>query len=145
MFKHAGEARTVGGKTAVSAEEIVSFGKRFDPQPMHTNATAAESRAFSGLIASGWQTIAILYRDMVAELARETPWIECRGAENIRFRVPVRPGDVLRTRLEVRESTPSATHSDATTWRLDCQVYNQTDERVLTMEMVVDVGSRDAG
>lgn len=138
----AGDVRIVGGKRAVSADEIIDFGKRFDPQPMHTDPRIAESRAFGGLIASGWQTIATLYRDLISEFACNAVWIECRGAEHIRFRLPVRPGDVLRTRFEALEVATSAKRAEATTWRLDCQVFNQKDERVLTMEMLVDIGGR---
>ena len=50
------------GEIAVTAEEIVAFATRYDPQPMHTDPAAAASGAFGGLIASGWHTAALAIR-----------------------------------------------------------------------------------
>ena len=43
------------GQITVEEEEVIAFGRRFDPQPFHIDPIAAKQSAFGGLIASGWQ------------------------------------------------------------------------------------------
>ena len=49
----------------VTVEEIVEFASRYDPQPFHVDAVAAERLFFHGLAASGWHVAAISMRLMV--------------------------------------------------------------------------------
>ena len=42
------------GSVSVSADEIVSFARQFDPQPFHVDPGAAARGPFGGLVASGW-------------------------------------------------------------------------------------------
>ena len=42
------------GGVSIDAARIVSFAKRFDPQPFHVDPGAAADGLFGGLIASGW-------------------------------------------------------------------------------------------
>jgi acyl dehydratase len=42
-----------------SEQEIVAFGRQYDPQPFHIDPEKARGSPFGGLIASGWQTCAI--------------------------------------------------------------------------------------
>ena len=95
----AGEVVEYGG-VEVSADEIVEFAREFDPQPFHLDHEAARP-ATGGLIASGWQTAALLMRmNCDAFLIRATV-VDDSGIEEIRWQRPVRPGD----RLHVRRST----------------------------------------
>ena len=41
------------GPRRVTREEIVAFGKEFDPQPMHLDEAAARNTMLGGLCASG--------------------------------------------------------------------------------------------
>ena len=50
---------------AITAEEIQSFGRRYDPQPFHIDEHAAENTFFKGLVASGWHTASVTMRLMV--------------------------------------------------------------------------------
>ena len=40
------------GQLVMTREEILEFGERFDPQPMHVDEAAAAEGPFGGLIAS---------------------------------------------------------------------------------------------
>ena len=53
------------GSRIVSEDEIVSFGRQWDPQPFHVDPEAAKESVFSGLIASGWHTGSIWMRGYV--------------------------------------------------------------------------------
>jgi acyl dehydratase len=41
------------GSYTFTAEEIIRFARKFDPQPFHIDEEAAKSGPFGGLIASG--------------------------------------------------------------------------------------------
>ena len=55
----------VYGDIVMTEADILDFARRYDPQPMHTNADAATSGPFGGLIASGWHTTACVMRVLV--------------------------------------------------------------------------------
>jgi hypothetical protein len=55
------------GDWRVSAEEIIEFAERYDPQPFHTDPQAARATFFGGLAASGWHTAAITMRLLVTD------------------------------------------------------------------------------
>jgi len=50
------------GPHMVTREEIVSFAKRYDPQPFHLDNVEDEDSIFNGLVASGWHTVALCTR-----------------------------------------------------------------------------------
>jgi acyl dehydratase len=56
-----GQVFELGSRT-VTADEIVAFGREFDPQPFHVDEDAAAASIFGGLIASGWHTGAMWMR-----------------------------------------------------------------------------------
>jgi hypothetical protein len=56
-----GDRFTSGGLTFTEAE-IIDFAFRYDPQPFHLDANAAAESPYGGLIASGFQSIAICFR-----------------------------------------------------------------------------------
>ncbi|MFD2393796.1 MaoC/PaaZ C-terminal domain-containing protein [Dietzia aerolata] len=55
-------ARYSFGEESVNADEIMEFARRYDPQSIHTDPEAAAAGPFGGLIASGWQTAALMMR-----------------------------------------------------------------------------------
>lgn len=94
-----GERHAFGSRT-VTEEAIIDFATRFDPQPIHLDASAAEASAFGGLIASGWHTAAECMRMLVDNLADEA-WAGAKGVDELRWIEPVRPGDTLSLEVEV--------------------------------------------
>src|SRR6185437_16256352 len=84
----------------VTAAEIKDFCQKYDPQPFHLDEAAGEASFFHGLAASGWLTAAIVMRLRVQSLAVAGGMIGA-GAEEMRWTEPVRPGDTLRTEIEV--------------------------------------------
>src|SRR5215467_5685728 len=59
-----GQRFTSGART-LSADEIKSFAREFDPQPFHLDEAAARETFFHGLAASGWHAAAIAMSLMV--------------------------------------------------------------------------------
>lgn len=88
------------GSYKVTAQEIKEFGQKYDPQPFHLDETAGEASFFKGLAASGWLTAAIVMRLRVQSITVAGGMIGA-GVEEMRWTAPVRPGDSLRSEIEV--------------------------------------------
>ena len=54
------------GTYAIGEAEILAFAAKYDPVPIHTDRAAAAAGPFGGLIASGFNTMAI-YQRLVVE------------------------------------------------------------------------------
>lgn len=126
----------------VSAEEIVAFGRAYDPQPMHTDAEAAAQGRFGGLIASGWHVAALAMRAFVGvKPFGETPILGI-GIDQLRWLKPVRPGDMLTARREVIELKRSESKPDRGTIRTRATVFDQNGEAVMTLEVLTQMPLR---
>jgi acyl dehydratase len=128
-----GSVRTTGSYT-VTREEILEFGRKFDPQPFHVDEEAAEKSPFGGLIASGWHTAAIAMRLAVdAFPGAGTGSLGSPGVDEIRWLKPVRPGDTLTAHSQVIEKRPLESRPDRGLVRTRTTVSNQLGEDVMTM------------
>ena len=102
------------GAIAVTAEEIVAFAQRYDPQPFHL-AGADESSPYGGLIASGWHTSSMAMRVMVDEVIDgETVPVRLHTHVNEVGTLELwcestREGDARRWKLEYNVREPSET------------------------------------
>ena len=112
------------GEVNVTAEEIVAFASRYDPQPMHT--TAKE------LIASGWHTTAMVMRLVVEHYLSKVATLPAPGIDELRWLRPVRPGDTLRVRVTVTEKRLSRSKPDRGIVRGLVEVLNQAGEVVMS-------------
>ena len=95
------------GEHKVSTEEIIEFGRTYDPQPYHVDEAHGAASVFGGLIASGWNTCAIWMKLYVTTLLPDAAVEGSPGVDEVRFLQPVRPGDVLRGRAEIAGTIPS--------------------------------------
>jgi len=102
----------VFGRKVVTRDEIVAFGRAFDPQPMHTDEEAAKASPVGGLCASGWHTCAMMMRMLVDGLLGQTASLGSPGMDEVRWKRPVRPGDVLSARYTVQEKRVLASRPD---------------------------------
>ena len=50
------------GGYEVSAQEIIEFATKYDPQPFHLSEDGGKQTHFGGLVASGWHTGSIAMR-----------------------------------------------------------------------------------
>jgi len=117
----------------LSEEDIVRFAREYDPQTYHTDAQAALSSPYGGLIASGWQTAAVGMRLMCDCYLLETSCVGSPGLEELRWLKPVRPGDALRLRSTVLGTTPSGKQPQRGTVLFLWEILNQNGEVVLSM------------
>jgi acyl dehydratase len=122
----AGDAFDLGAVTVTEAD-IVEFASVYDPQPFHVDP-AMTGGPFGGLVASGWHTTALLTRGLVEHLLAETAACGGWGVESLRWLVPLRPGDVLRSRATIVETRPSRTKDWRGTVTYQLEAVNQRDE-----------------
>ena len=140
-----GTVRT-GGSYTIERDEILEFGRRFDPQPFHTDEEAARRSPFGGLVASGWHTASICMRLMVeANLGPGGSSLGSPGADEIRWLVPVRPGDILSVRTEVIAKRPLNSRPDRGLVTIRATLANQDGIDVMTMVGLGFFARREAG
>jgi acyl dehydratase len=118
------------GGAKVTAEEIKEFGSKYDPQPFHLDEAAGENSFFKGLAASGWLTAAIVMRLRVQSLTVAGGMIGA-GVEEMRWTEPVRPGDSIRTEIEVVGVRQSASRKDFGIVRTRTLALNQRNDVVM--------------
>ena len=125
------EFRTDG--VTITEAQILDFALAFDPQPFHLDAEAAKETIFGGLIASGFQTMALTFRLFIQTRALAASSLGSPGVDELRWLRPVRPGDTLRAAVQVVEQRPSTSKPDRGIVRLHWTSLNQRGEPVLTM------------
>jgi len=127
------------GPRAVSRDEIVAFAAEFDPQPFHLDEAAAEASLLGGLSASGWHTCATVMRMMVDGFLGEAASEGSPGVDEIKWLLPVRPGDTLAGEALVLEARRSRSRPNLGICRLRNTVRNGEARTVLLMEYAVMV------
>ena len=130
----------------ISKSEIMTYAKAYDPQPIHIDENYADGGPFSGIIASGFQTISLAFRLFV-----ETGYFDDGvslggpGMDEVRWLVPVYPGDVLTNHVTVLEARPSKSKLDRGILRLGHKLQNQKGETCTTGSTVTMVKVRPSG
>jgi acyl dehydratase len=122
------------GEISLTAEEIVNFAKRFDPQHIHADPEAAERGPFAGLIASGWHTAAIMMRLFADHYLSHVAGIASPGVDELRWTLPVRPGDSLSIRVTILGTKRSRSKPNQGTLRSFVEVMNQKKEVVMSLK-----------
>ena len=129
---HAGQTLQAGPVT-LTADEIVDFARRYDPQWFHTDPTRAAASRWQGLIASGWHTCGVAMRLAVDNVLAGSESFGSPGLEYLKWLAPVRPGDALSLRAEVLEQRRSERQPTLGILRWRWTLNNQNGEPVLDL------------
>jgi acyl dehydratase len=130
------------GEISLSADEIIEFARRFDPQPIHTDPEFAARGPFAGLIASGWHTAGVMMRLLADHYISRVASMASPGVDEIRWLIPVRPGDTLSIRVTVLEAKRSRSKPDRGIVHSLVEVINHKKETVMTLKPVSIVRCR---
>ena len=95
------------GPRRVTREEILAFAAEFDPQPMHLDEAAAQRSMLKGLSGSGWHLCSVMMRMMFDGFIGRTASLGSPGVNEVRWLVPLRPGDELTLDVDVIEARVS--------------------------------------
>jgi len=126
-----GRRFTTRGAT-LSEAQILAFAWEWDPQPFHIDVEAAKDWGYGGLIASGFQTFMVSFRLFYQENVLNSASLGSPGIDELRWTRPVRPGDTISMRAEVKEQRPSQSKPDRGSVRIFYEVLNQNDEVVMS-------------
>ena len=126
----------------LTESQFVDFALTYDPQHMHVDAVAAEAGPFAGLIASGFQTLALSFRLFYDLGLMVESNIVGPGMDEVRWTAPVRPGDTIRSVVKVIEARESRSKQDRGTVRFQFTVLNQRDEAVMTYVAITIIRKR---
>lgn len=121
------------GMYRVDAEEIIEFARRYDPQPYHLSHEAGDSSFFGGLVASGWHIAAIWMGLYVRALLSNAKVEGSPGVDDLRWRAPVRPGDVVIGSVEIAAVVPSPFRKDLAIIKKRGTLARQDGKPVMTL------------
>jgi acyl dehydratase len=120
------------GTFVLSEDEMLTFAARYDPQSMHVDRAWAAQGPFGGVIASGWHTVAGLMRLIVENFLPQNGLVS-PGIDELRWLLPVLPGETLRARATIAEARRSRSRPDRGLVKGFVEVLNQSGDPVLTM------------
>lgn len=131
-------------RLTVDRERIKTFAAEFDPQPFHQDDDAASQSMFGGLAASGWHTAALTMRLLVESDFRPQGGIIGAGFDELRWPLPVRPGDELQIDSEVLEVRPSKSRPHLGLVKVRTTTRNQHGDVVQVLVANIVVPKRPA-
>lgn len=133
---------TEHGSVLVEEAEVVEFGRRFDPQPFHVDRDAAAAGPFGGLIASGWHTCALMMRLLAQQYLSPVSSLGSPGIDELRWLLPVRPGDHVALRTTVEDARLSRSKPDRGLVRTRVELLNRAGDVVLRLSAMNLVRTR---
>ena len=136
--------RLVSTGYPITADAIVDFGRKFDPQVFHLDPDAAERTLFGGLAASGWHTAAVSMR-LFVDTMDVAGGIIGMGVDELKWPNAVRPGDELRLEIEILEARRSKSRSGYGIIRIRNVTKNQRGEVVQSFMANTMLPTRGAG
>lgn len=110
---------------------IIDFALQYDPQYFHLDRERAVESIYGGLIASGFHTLAVVFRLIVQARVFGPGNMGGKGMDDLRWQRAVRPGDTIRVTCEVLELLPSS-RPDRGNMRMSFRAWNQYNETALT-------------
>lgn len=124
------------GPISIGEDDIIEFGRQFDPQVFHTDPQSAKLTVYGGLIASGWHTAGLMMRLFVDHYLSRVASLGSPGVDELRWTLPVRPGDMLSLRVTVSETKRSRSKPDRGILHSFIEMLNQKREVVMSMKAV---------
>ena len=119
------------GQRRVTREEIIEFAAEFDPQPHHLDEEAANASILKGMSASGWHTCAIMMRMLCDGLVHRAASMGSPGIDEVRWMKPVRPGDLLTMRGEVKSARVSKSRREMGIVDIAWSLFNEREQVAL--------------
>jgi acyl dehydratase len=132
------------GAIHMAQDEMIAFARRFDPQSFHTDPEAARATIYGGLIASGWHTAGLMMRECVRYYFPRAASLGSPGIDELRWILPVRPGDALTVRVTILSAARSRSKPDRGIVQSHLEVLNQDGAVAMSMKAVNFILCRDA-
>ena len=124
------------GPIYVEEDEVIEFALRYDPQPMHIDYESAKKGPYKGLIASGWQTCALVMGELVKNYFSPRSSLGSPGIDKLQWLKPVRPGDKLTVRATILETKLTRSKPDRGLVFTMVEALNQQKEKVVSFKVL---------
>lgn len=138
------------GSHLFTAEDIIRFAVKYDPQPFHVDPEKARRSVLGGLCASGWHTASVWMRkqrdhaaaalaEWLAEGNEAYEYGPSPGFDKLRWIRPVYAGDTITYFNQTLSCRPSASRPG---WHVlvgGPEAFNRNGEPVLTFQSAVFV------
>ena len=130
---------------ALDKSAIVAFASRFDPQPYHLDAEAAEESIFGGLCASGWHIAALATR-LVSEtlLQNGHPFVEMISVSELKWSRPTFVNEQISVRIALDASLSASPIPGTRAQSLQVDVCNGDGAVVATMSGTAAISAEPA-
>lgn len=119
------------GPRHVSRDEIIAFASEFDPQPMHLDEEAAKHTMLRGLAGSGWHLCSLMMRMMFDGYIGRTASLGSPGVDEVRWLLPLRPGDDLMLDVDVAAARVSRSRPEMGIVTFAMRMRNASDQVLL--------------
>jgi acyl dehydratase len=127
----------VTGRRTVDGGDVSRFaGLTGDFNPLHVDAEFAKTTPFGERVAHGILTLAVSNGQQNLGGWFEGTTLALLGLDRLKFPLPVKFGDTVRTEMTVKETRPSS-KPDRGVLVFDVAVLNQRGETVCTYEEAV--------
>jgi acyl dehydratase len=130
---------------ALDKSTIVAFASRFDPQPYHLDAEAAEESIFGGLCASGWHIAALATR-LVSEtlLQNGHPFVEMISVSELKWSRPTFVNEQISVRIALDASISESPIPGTRAQSLQIDVCNAEGAVVAKMSATAAISAESA-
>jgi acyl dehydratase len=120
----------------VTAEEMMAFARRYDPQPIHTDRDYARTRGYPDITASVIFLLSAGWGLWISANIFSEANASGIAMDDIRCEVPVYPDDTLHVEVTMLEMRPSHSKPELDVLTLHFQMKNQREQVVLTYKDV---------
>ncbi|MCH8506302.1 MAG: MaoC family dehydratase N-terminal domain-containing protein [Ectothiorhodospiraceae bacterium] len=133
------------GEKLVSREEMLDYARRFDPHPLHLDRDAAIAAGLRDIRASTFQVCCFCMRMMVDDRLKGSTSQGSPGVQELRWLLPVYPGDRLEVRQEVLSKRRHPRRPEVGFCNSGFELRNQDAEVVMRMFSAGIFKLRDPG
>jgi len=130
------------GPYAVTRSELLEFNRKWDPLPIHLSLQKAIEKGYRDITASGQYTLCIK-QWMLNQANWTSAVIGALGFDEMRFPLPIYPGDNISLEIECLAARPSKSKSDRGILTFFFQLINQNDKVVLHYKDTVMFSRKD--
>jgi len=120
----------------------MEFAHEWDPQRLHIDEAYAREM-HGGLIASGFQTMLMVFQPVMSDLMVGVANIGGIGFDNLRWLKPLRPDEPLDVRIVVESVTPSRSKPDRGVMKYRLEARNPDEEIIFSTETLVMMKRRE--
>jgi acyl dehydratase len=131
------------GPVSLTEPQMIAFARDWDPQWIHTDPERAAASRWGGLIASGWQTCAMVMRLVVDNVLAGSESFGSPGLDYVKWQTPVRAGDQMTLTITVQDARRSQSRADLGIVRWRWELRNQRGETAvdLVANSLFDLGA----